>query len=95
MIFLQYTVDDTMQENYKKPSVKIEYKDHNNNNSEINKEDMYGLILDDSHTEWLKYAFKRKLEDIYDMKILNDMNYIHDNKVNDIYEWNLLHGILN
>ena len=32
---------------------------------------------------------------IYDMKILNIMNSIHDNNVNNIAEVNLLHEILN
>ena len=29
------------------------------------------------------------------MNILNDMNHINDNKVNDISEFDLLHGIIN
>ena len=29
------------------------------------------------------------------MKILNSINCIHDNKVNNIAEWNLLHDTLN
>ena len=31
----------------------------------------------------------------YDMKILTDINHIHDNKVNNISEFNLLHDKLN
>ena len=29
------------------------------------------------------------------MNIFNDMNHIHDNKLNNIYECNLLHVIIN
>ena len=39
--------------------------------------------------------FERKLDNIYDTKILNDMDSIHDNKVNNIAECNLPHVILN
>ena len=39
--------------------------------------------------------FERELEYIPDMRILNDMNPIHDNKINNIAEYNVLHGILN
>ena len=37
---------------------------------------------------------ERELEYIYDTKILIDTNHIHDNKVNNISEFNLLHDIL-
>ena len=39
--------------------------------------------------------FESKLENISDMTILNDMNPMYDNKVNNIAEYNVLHGILN
>ena len=32
---------------------------------------------------------------IYDIKSLNNMNRIHDNEVNNISEWNLIHDIIN
>ena len=53
------------------------------------------LSLNDSLKEWRKRAFESKLENMYDMKSLNDINCIHLNKVNNIAEWNLLHVILN
>ena len=53
------------------------------------------LSLYNSHKEWCKHTYERKPENIYDMNILNDMNCIHDNKVHNIDEWNLLPDILN
>ena len=53
------------------------------------------LSLNDSLKEWRKRAFESELENMYDMKSLNDINCIHLNKVNNIAEWNLLHVILN
>ena len=53
------------------------------------------LSPDNSHKEWRKYAFEIKLEIIYDMKSFNDMNYIHDNKANNVAECNLLRNIKN
>ena len=44
------------------------------------------LSLYDSHKEWSKCAFGIELNNIYDIKILNDMNRIHDNKLNNISE---------
>ena len=49
------------------------------------------LSLEDSHKEWRKRVFEGKTENIYDMKTLNDMNFINVNKVNYLYEFNLLH----
>ena len=53
------------------------------------------MILYYSHKGGCKRAFERKLENVYGMKLLNDINCIHDNKVNNMYEWNLLHDIQN
>ena len=39
--------------------------------------------------------FEIKLKNMNDMKIINDMSCIHDNKVDNISERNLLHYILN
>ena len=50
---------------------------------------------DDSQKKWQKSLFEIVIKNIYDMKSLNDMNYIYYNKVNIISECNLLHGILN
>ena len=33
--------------------------------------------------------FERKIENIYVMKILNNVNCVHDTKANNISEWNL------
>ena len=63
----------------------------------MDKTDLYKLDkfgLDVSNKEWRKNAFGSELDNIYDMKILNGMNYIHDNKVNHILDWNLLYNIL-
>ena len=59
---------------------------------------LYGLdelSLDDIHEEWRKSVFGSEYKYKYDVNSLNDMNHIHDNKVNNIAEWNLLHDILN
>ena len=53
------------------------------------------MSLDDSNKDWRKHVFESKLENISDMIILNDMNPMYDNKVNNIAEYNVLHGILN
>ena len=39
--------------------------------------------------------FERKFENIYDMKSYNDINCIHDKKVNNIAVFYLLHVIIN
>ena len=53
------------------------------------------LSLDGHNKEWCKRESEIKLENIYDKKILNDMNSKNDIKVNNIAEWTLLHDILN
>ena len=53
------------------------------------------LSLGDSHKEWLNHGFGIELKNIHDMKSLNYMNGIHENKVNNMSEWILLHDILN
>ena len=42
-----------------------------------------------------KHAFESKLEDIYDIKIQNGMTCIHENEVNIMAQYNLLHDIIN
>ena len=44
--------------------------------------------------EWRKRAFECELKK-YDIEDRNSMNHIHDNEVNKISEWNLLHDIIN
>ena len=44
--------------------------------------------------KWCKRALESKLIYIYDIKGPNGMNCIHDNEVNKISDWNLLHDIL-
>ena len=51
--------------------------------------------LDDFHKEWCNREFESELKNIYNMKILNDMNHIHNKEGNNIYELNLLHDISN
>ena len=53
------------------------------------------MILDYSHKEWPRPEFESELKNIYDINILNDMNFINENKVNDITECNVLHDIIN
>ena len=53
------------------------------------------LSLDDSQKELRKCVFESELKNMCDMKSLNYMNCIHDNKINNIAKFNLLHGILN
>ena len=89
----------TLQEyKYTRLILKTVPKEYENTNSEIDEKDLYELYklsLDDSNKEWHNSEFEGKLETICDMKILNDMNHLHDNKVNNISEWNLLHDIIN
>ena len=57
--------------------------EYENTDSEIDEKDLHEidkLSLDDSNKEWCKCEFESKLKDIYDMRRLNDMNCIHDNK---------------
>ena len=42
--------------------------------------------LDDIHKYLHKREFERDLKNIYGVKSFNDMNCIHDNKVNNISE---------
>ena len=46
-------------------------------------------------TERCKRAFERKIENAYDIEIHNGMTCIHGNKVNKIYECNLLQDMIN
>ena len=65
---------------------------------EIDEEDRYELIkiiLDVSHREWTKSVLDIKLKNVYNMNIFKDTNHIHDSKVNNLSECNLLHDILN
>ena len=78
--------------------LKGEYQEHKNIKIEIDEKDLYELdkfIFDEIHLEWHKCTFEIELKNIYNMNIFNDINIVHDNEVNNIYEWNLLHGILN
>ena len=64
----------------------------------LTKKDLYEFDIlspDESYKGWRKRAFESKTEYIYDIKILNTMNRIHDKEVNNIAERNLLHDILN
>ena len=42
-----------------------------------------------------KCVFECKIKNTYWIENQNDMNCIHDNKVNNIAEYNLLHDIIN
>ena len=42
-----------------------------------------------------KRAFECKHENTYEVEIYNSMTRIHDNKLNNIAEFNLLHDIIN
>ena len=46
-------------------------------------------------TEISTRVFEIELKNIHCMKSLNSMNLIHDNKLNNIAEFNLFHDILN
>ena len=75
-----------------------ETHEHENIYSEINEKELYEiykLSLDENYKEWHKRAFESEFVNIYDIKSLNNMNRIHDNKSNHISEFNLLHDILN
>ena len=45
--------------------------------------------------EWRKCAFECECKSTYDIEIHNVVTSIHDKKVNNIPEYNLLHDILN
>ena len=45
--------------------------------------------------EWRKCAFECKLKNTYGIENRNAMTRMHDNEVNKISEWNLLHDIIN
>ena len=63
---------------------KSEPQDYENAYSEKFKKRLYELdkfSLDNSHKEWHKHVFKIELENIYDIKNINDMNRIHDKDV--------------
>ena len=45
--------------------------------------------------EWCKHTFEFKLEKTYGIENQNGMERIHDEEVNKISEYNLLHGIIN
>ena len=65
-----------------------DYQEHENIKYGINKADLRELdklSLGEIHKYWCKRSFRSKLENIYDLKIFNDINFIHDNKVNNIY----------
>ena len=53
------------------------------------------MNLDYSHKHLRRRAFERNLKNIYDMKTLVYMNIIHDNKVNILSKFKLLHDIIN
>ena len=72
--------------------MKIETHKYDNNGIEINEKELYYMdifILYDNYKEWRKRAFESKPKIVYDMKILNEINNIHDNEVNNIAEFNL------
>ena len=50
--------------------------------------ELYKLSLDYSHKEWHKCAFESEHENIYYILSLNDMNHIHYEGVNNIFECN-------
>ena len=43
------------------------------------------MSLDDIHKDWGKRAFESESEHIYEVNGLNDMNWINDEGVNNIY----------
>ena len=51
------------------------------------------VSLDDTkqHLEWCKRSFECKPKNTYKIETQNGMILVHDNKVNNIDEWNLLH----
>ena len=74
------------------------YQEHENIKYGSNKPGIYELdklSLDYSNKEWSKRVFERNLENIYNTKFLNDMNFIHDNTINNIDECNSPYDILN
>ena len=66
-----------------KTKCKSELQEYEKTDSKIYEKELYDLeklSLDDSHKEWRKPDFERKLINIYDMKSMNDMNIIYDKK---------------
>ena len=84
----------------KTKKVSAERGAHENTESHFYESKFYhidNMSLDDTKEklEWRKSVFEWKLKNKYDIEIQNGMTCIHDNKVNNIAKWNLLHGILN
>ena len=66
--------------------------------SEVDEKEPRGLdksSLDDNQKQLRKCEFGRKIENISDMKSFNDMDFIHNNEVNNIDKCDLLHFIIN
>ena len=74
----------------------MEDETHENINDEINEEELYEIDrLSIDENKLCKHAFESGIKIIYDMKRLNGMNHIHNNKVNKQSGCNLLHDIPN
>ena len=72
-----------------------ETHDCENTDGEIDEDDLYELDKMSLHEkEWRKHAFEIEIQDRYDIKSLNIVKHMHRNKVNSLYECNLLHAIL-
>ena len=65
---------------------------HNNTDHKVD-EELDKMIIDEK--KWFNLACEGKLKYIHDIKIPNGMNCIHENKVNKISEYSLLHDIIN
>ena len=55
---------------------------------------MYNMSIDEKK-QWSKHAFEIKLKNIYYIKRQNGMTCIHENNINKMSEFNLIHDILN
>ena len=74
----------------------MKYETHEIIDDEVDENDLYELYkLSLDETRLLKNTFERELKIIYEIKRRNGMNHTHDNKVNNIAEYNLLNDILN
>ena len=91
---VQRAVDEIILQKNEKLSV--EDKTREKINDEVDEDEIYELDkISLNENKWRDFAFDSEPNFIYDTKIMNDLNHIHDNKVNNIAECNLIHDILN
>ena len=91
---VQHAVDDILLQD--KDKLSVEDETHKNIDGEVDEDELYNLeqmVFDEK--EWHKSAFESKLNIYIWYKTPNGMDCIHENEVNKIAKFNLLHEIIN